>query len=63
MSHGKLIAETRVYICHKNMNLWLFFFYSFSKVFAKNIQKIYPTGNEEWIESETGTITRDYVVA
>ena len=39
-----------------------FFFYSFSKVFAKNIQKIYPTGNEEWIESETGTITRDYVV-
>ena len=32
MSHVKLIAETRVYICHKNMKSMSIFFYSFSKV-------------------------------
>ena len=32
------------------------FFYSFLKVLTENICKIYFTGNEEWIESETVTI-------
>ena len=48
---------------HEIYGFFFFFFYSFSKVFAKNIQKTYPAGNEEWIESETGAIARDYVVA
>ena len=34
MSHVKLIAETRVYICHKNMKS-MGIFYRFSKVFAE----------------------------
>ena len=36
-------------------------FYIFSKVFAENFIKKYSTGNEEWIEFETATITSDYV--
>ena len=40
MSHVKLIVETRVYICHKNMkSMGIFFFYSFSKVFAEKYIK------------------------
>ena len=61
MSHVKLITETRGYICHKNMKS-IGFFYSFSKVFAENFIKKYSTGNEEWIDFETATITSDYVV-
>ena len=62
MSHVKLIAETRVYICHKNMKS-MGFFYSFLKVFAEKYIKYIPQEiNEEWIESETVTITCDYVV-
>ena len=38
------------------------FFYSFSKLFAENFVKKYSTGNEEWIEFETATITSDYVL-
>ena len=38
------------------------FFYSFSKVFAENFMKKYSTGNEEWIDFETATITSDYVL-
>ena len=57
----KLISKTPVYICHKNMKSMGFFLH-FLKVFAENIYKIYFTGNEEWIESETVTITCDYVV-
>ena len=38
------------------------FFYSFSKVFAENFIKKYSTGNEEWIEFETATITSGYVL-
>ena len=48
MSHVKLIAETRVYICHKNMKSLGIFFYSFSKVFVekylKNILKEIKNG-------------------
>ena len=36
-------------------------FYRFLKVFAENKKK-YSTGNEEWIESETATITSHYVL-
>ena len=61
MSHVKLKTETRVYICHKNMES-MGFFYSSSKVFAENFIKKYSTGNEEWIEFETATITSDYVL-
>ena len=61
MSHVKLITETRVYICHKNMKS-IGFFYSFSKVFAEHFIKKYSTGNEEWIDFETSTITSDYVL-
>ena len=60
MSHVKLIAETSVYICHKNMKSmgFLQFFESFrGKIYTK-----YSIGNEEWIEFETATITSDYVV-
>ena len=42
------------------MLFFLQFFESF--FFAENIYKIYFTGNKEWIESETVTITCDYVV-
>ena len=61
MSHVKLITETRVYICHKNMKS-IGFFYSFSKVFAEKFIKKYSTGNEEWTDFETATITSDYVL-
>ena len=45
MSHVKLISETHVYICHKNMKS-MGFFTVFLQVFAENIYKIYFTGNE-----------------
>ena len=63
MSHVILIAETRVYICHKNMKS-MGLFYSFFESFRGKIYKIYiySTGNEEWIESKTVTITCDYVI-
>ena len=57
----KLIVEIRVYICHKNMKFRGFFFTVFQS-FRGKIYKIYSTGNEEWIESETATITSDYVL-
>ena len=41
MSHVKLIAETRVYICHKNMKSMGIFFTVFRKFSRKNIQKIF----------------------
>ena len=59
MSHVKLIA--RFYIRHKNMKSMLFFT-AVSKVFAEKYNKKYSTGNEELIEFETATITRDYVL-
>ena len=60
MSHVKLVAETYVYLCHKNMKSM--FFYSFWKVFAEKCIKTYSTGNEEWIQSETARITSDYAL-
>ena len=60
MSHVKLIAETRVYIRHKNMKSmgFLQFFESFrGKIYTK-----YSIGTEEWIEFETAPITSDCVV-
>ena len=57
----KLIVEIRVYICHKNMKS-MGIFLQFFESFRGKICKIYSTGNEEWIESETATITSDYVV-
>ena len=59
MSHVKLIAETRVYICHKNMKSMGFL--QFFESFRGKIYKKYSIGNEEWIEFETETITSDYV--
>ena len=53
---GRLLNRSRKhYYATKTWNL-CFFFYSFLKVFTENIYKIYFTGNEEWIESETVTI-------
>ena len=53
----------------KTWNLWVFlfvclffFFYSFSNVFQEKIYKKCSTGNEEWIESETALMQRDYVL-
>ena len=53
----------------KTWNLWVFFvclfvffFYSFSNVFEEKIYKKYSTWNEEWIESETALMQRDYVL-
>ena len=45
---------------HEIYGFFLQFFESFR---GKEYKKIHSTGNEEWIESETVTITRDYVVA
>ena len=41
MSHVKLIAETRFYICHKNMKS-MGIFYRFSKVFGGKCIKNIP---------------------
>ena len=60
MSHVKLIAETRVYICHKNMKSMRFL--QFFESFRGKIYKKYSIGNEEWIEFETAIITSDYLV-
>ena len=60
MSHVKLITETLVYICHKTWNLETFL--QFFESFCGKFYKKYPTGNEEWIEFETATITSDYVL-
>jgi len=38
------------------------FFHSFWKVFAEKYVKKNSTGNEEWIQSETATITSDYAL-
>ena len=48
MSHVKLIAETRVYICHKNMKSMGFL--QFFESFRGKIYKKYSIGNEECIE-------------
>ena len=57
----KLIVETRVYICHKNMKS-MGTFLQFFESFRGKMYKIYSKGNEEWIESETATITSDHVL-
>ena len=57
MSHVKLIGETRVYICHKNMKSMEFL--QFFDSFRGKIYKKYSIGNEEWTELETETITSD----
>ena len=59
ISHVKLIAETRVYICHKNVKSMGFL--QFFESFRGKIYKKYSVGNEEWTEFETETITSDYV--
>ena len=61
MSHAKLTAETRVYLCHKAMKSMVIFLQFFESCRSKIFKK-YSTGNEEWIESETATITTDYAV-
>ena len=55
LPHVKLIAEIHVYTCHKNMQ-------SMGIFFTGKTYKKYSTGNEVWLESQTGTITSDYVV-
>ena len=60
MSHVKLIVETRVYICHKNMKSMGFL--QFFERFRGKICRKYSTGNQEWMEFETATITSDYVM-
>ena len=60
MCHIKLIAETRIYICHKNMKSM--FFKQFKESFhGKTCKKDYK-GNEEWKQSETAKGTSDYVL-
>ena len=63
MSHVKLITETRVHVCHKNMKheMYGYFFTVFRKFSGKSNKK-YSTGNEEWIKSETASLTGDYVL-
>ena len=60
MSHLKLIAETCVYICHKDMKSVGFL--QFFESFRGKMYKKYSVGNEKWIEFEAATITSDYVV-
>ena len=62
MSHVKLIAETRAYVSHKNMKSVGIFSQYFGS-FRGKIYKKYSTGNEERVESETATITSDYVLS
>ena len=57
LSHVKLIAETRHYICYKNMKSMSIFFLQFFESFRGKIYKIYSTGNEEWIEFDIAKIT------
>ena len=57
MSHVKLIAETRVYTCHKNKKSMGFL--QFFESSRGKIDKKYSIGNKEWIEFETATITTD----
>ena len=54
-------GDTRLYmpLNMKSMAFLLQFFESF----RGKINKKYSTGNEEWIKSETATITSDYVVS
>ena len=61
MFHVQLIAETRVYVCHKNMKSMGFL--QFFESFRGKIYKKYSIGNEEWVKVKTATvITIDYVV-
>ena len=63
MSHVKLIAETRVYVCHKNMKHEMYgYFVTVLRKFSRKSNKKYLTGNEEWIKSETASLTGDYVL-
>ena len=65
MSRVKLIAETRVYNMPQKHEIYayLFFFTVFRK-FSRKIQiNKFSSGNEEWIESETATITSHYVLS
>ena len=54
-------GDTRLYmpLNMKSMAFLLQFFESF----RGKINEKYSTGNEEWIKSETATITSDYVVS
>ena len=64
MSRVKLIAETRVYNATKTWNLCVFFFFTVFRKFSRKIQiNKFSSGNEEWIESETATITSHYVLS
>ena len=59
MSHVKLIAETFIYMCRKNMKSM--FFLQFLESFHRKTCKKDYKGNEEWKQSETGKSTSDYV--
>ena len=54
MSQVKLIAETRVYICHKNMKSMGFL--QFFESFRRKMYKKHSIGNEEWIEQQLQVI-------
>ena len=47
MSHVKLIAETRVYVCHKNMKSMGVFLTVFRNFFCGKIYNNYYTGNKK----------------
>ena len=55
MFHVKLITETRVYICHKNMKS-MGFFNRLSKVFARNFIKNILQEMKNGLKFETATI-------
>ena len=51
-------------ICHKNMKSMRIFFFTVFRKFSRKIQiNKFSSGNEEWIESETATITSHYVLS
>ena len=63
MSHVKLITETPVYVCHKNMKHEMYgYFFTVFRKFSRKSNKKYSTGNEEWIKSKTVSLTGDYVL-
>ena len=63
MSRVKLIAETRVYNMPQKHEIYAYFFFTVFRKFSRKIQiNKFSSGNEEWIESETATITSDYVL-
>ena len=64
MSHVKLIAETCVYICHKNMKsvgLFFFFFLQFFESFRGKMCKLYIEHYRKNYQADTDALNKNVV--